>query len=679
MRNGLRKVFLLFTVVALSSAWIVARQPLPIKRVLLYKNGMAYLVRSGVLQEPVSLSFHPEDMKDILKSFTAWNPESGSLYSLGYTSGIPVAQLLSRFPFDLNDDGGGLAHFLAQIRGAPVRLSLGSTEMFGKILSLSQEQHAVDRQTLVPDHRLSILQKDGKVQTVWLSDVRSLELEDKELSEQLRTYLEVLAEGTQDTSREVTIYPVPDPGPVRVAYIEQFPVWKTGYRLELAGNDSRIQGWAQIDNPTGEAWEDVDLTLISGMPVSFIMDLYQPLYTSRTRVQVPGTQVAVPRSYEAVVKSKLKSSEEERETFRDEVGRRQTRAKMGEVLAAAEAPAELSRQRAAGFVQAEAAQIQDYYEYRFPFPVRIASRESALLPFLKKKISVESVSVFNPNSDRNHPQSGAWLQNNTGFPLEAGPITFFVEGRYAGEAVLEYVAREERRLVSYGLDQDVEVFREQSLEPETTVHLTINRGTVVFQKEQTQTTRYQLKNKARKEKTVLIEHPKRPRRELKNVEPLETTANFFRFQVKLESHQEREFPVDEIISRETRLSIMELNRRQLEVHFAGLRIPPSLRQQLDKVVFVREKLASLQGQTERLDQEIESIFRDQTRLRENLRSLGRGQEEMQLRQRYLSQMNQQEDRIEQLRRNRSDLTQQISEQESLLSSLISELSVSFDP
>ena len=589
---------------------------------------MAYLVRSGVLQEPVNLSFHPEDMKDILKSFTAWNPESGSLYSLGYTSGIPVAQLLRRFPFDLNDEGGGLAHFLAQIRGASVRLSLGSTEMFGKVFSLSQKQHAVDRQTLVLDHRLSILQKDGKVQTVWLSDVRSLELEDKELSEQLRTYLEVLAEGTQDTSREVTIYPVPEPGPVRVAYIEQFPVWKTGYRLELAGNESRIQGWAQIDNPTGEAWENVDLTLISGMPVSFVMDLYQPLYTSRARVQVPGTQVVAPRSYEAAVKSELKSSEA-REGFRDEVGRRQALSKVGGVLAAAaEAPADLPRQRAAGFVQAEAAQIQDYYEYRFPFPVRIASRESALLPFLKKKISVESVSVFNPSSDRNHPQSGAWLQNNTGFPLEAGPITFFAEGRYAGEAVLEYVSRGERRLVSYGLDQDVEVFREQSLAPENTVQLTIKRGTVVFQKEQTQTTRYQLKNKAKKEKTVLIEHPKRPRRELKNVEPLETTANFFRFQVILSSDQEREFPVDEIISRETRLSIMELDRRQLEIHFAGLRIPSSLRQQLDKVVPVREKLALLQGQAERLDQEIESIFRVQKRLRENLRSLGRGQEEM---------------------------------------------------
>ena len=397
---------------------------------------MAYLVRSGVLQKPVSLSFHPEDMKDILKSFTAWNPESGSLYSLGYTSGIPVAQLLRRFPFDLSDDGGGLAHFLAQIRGASVRLSLGSTEVFGKVLSLSQKQHAVDRQTLVLDHRLSILQKDGKVQTVWLSDVRSLELEDKELSEQLRTYLEVLAEGTQDTSREITIYPVPDPGPVRVSYIEQFPVWKTSYRLDLAGNDSRIQGWAQIDNPTGEAWENVDLTLISGMPVSFVMDLYQPLYTSRTRVQVPGAQVAAPRSYETAVKSELKSSEESREAFRDEAGRRQALAKVGGVPggvvggvpggivagvlgAVAEAPANLPRQRAAGFVQAEAAQIQDYYEYRFPFPVKIASRESALLPFLKKKISVESVSIFNPHSDRNHPQSGAWLQNNTGFPLEA--------------------------------------------------------------------------------------------------------------------------------------------------------------------------------------------------------------------------------------------------------------------
>ncbi|MDA2930817.1 hypothetical protein MYX84_12880, partial [Acidobacteria bacterium AH-259-O06] len=665
----MKKFFLFLSLSGFCWGWAAAQQQLPISRVLLYKNGMAYLVRSGAIQQPLSLSFHPEDMKDVLKTFTAWNPDSGSLYSVGYTTGVPIAQILSRFPFSLSNSGGGLAHFLGQIQGADLRLNLSSRTISGKLVAISREQHAVDQQTLVNDHLLSVFQSGGAVQTVWLSDVDSVQLTDPELNHQLETYLSILAEGNQDVTREITIYPNPQTGPINVAYIQQFPVWKTSYRVQLSGAEAWIQGWAQIDNPTGEAWNNVNLTLISGMPVSFIMDLYQPLYTSRTTLEVPGAQLAAPRRYEAAVKTRPEPSAPLEERAAKDERRFQLRAAKAAVALAAEAPLSdlLPRQEAGRFAEAKAAQIQDYFEYRFPFPVQLASRQSALLPFVKKKISLEPVSIFNPTSDKNHPLTGAWLENNTGVPLEAGPITFFVEGRYAGEAVLNYLSRDERRLVSYGVDYDIEIFTERKSQPETTVRLIIKRGTVLFEKERIQTTLYQLKNKATKEKAVLIEHPKKPGRELKNVKPLETTENFFRFRVKLSPGQELGFPVAEIVSRQTRLSVRELNRRQLEVHFAGLKIPPELRQKLEEIVAAREKIASLQKQVQSLDQEIDSIFRDQTRLRENLRALGRTEEEKQLRQRYLNQMNQQENRIEQVRRNRSNLTQQIADQEGLLS------------
>src|SRR6185436_16999473 len=102
---------------------------------------------------------------------------------------------------------------------------------------------------------------------------------------------------------EVSIYPGATPGPIRVAYLQQFPLWKTSYRVDLGKTDSRIQGWAQIDNPTGESWDNVEVSLLSGTPVSFVMNLYDPLYTNRSTVAVPGGQVAAPRQYEAAVRA----------------------------------------------------------------------------------------------------------------------------------------------------------------------------------------------------------------------------------------------------------------------------------------------------------------------------------------------------------------------------------------
>jgi hypothetical protein len=109
------------------------------------------------------------------------------------------------------------------------------------------------------------------MQTVWLSDVRTVEFVDPQLREQLNAYLDVLAAGRQDVTREVSVYPRPAPGPIQVAYLQQFPLWKTSYRVDLGATQSRVQGWAQIDNPTGEAWENVTVSLLSGAPVSFLM------------------------------------------------------------------------------------------------------------------------------------------------------------------------------------------------------------------------------------------------------------------------------------------------------------------------------------------------------------------------------------------------------------------------
>ena len=301
----MRKGIALFFALLLASEALWAQQPLGITEVLLYKNGMAYIVRSGQIAAPVSLTFHPDDMNDVLKSFTAWNPDTGALYSVGYTTGIPSSRTLSRFPFDISGAQTGLGSFLVQVKGAELRLDHSGKDIQGKLVAVQETDHTTAPQTSTKDHRLTMLLKDGSLQTLWLSDIRVVEFVDPQLREQLRSYLEVLAAGRQDVTREVSVYPVPASGPIRVAYLQQFPLWKTSYRVDLGDRGNRIQGWAQIDNPTGESWDNVKVSLLSGAPVSFVMNLYEPLYTTRSRVPVPGGQVAAPRQYESAVSASV--------------------------------------------------------------------------------------------------------------------------------------------------------------------------------------------------------------------------------------------------------------------------------------------------------------------------------------------------------------------------------------
>ncbi len=281
---------------------LIAQQPLPIRRILLYKNGMAYIVRAGEIRAALSLTFRPDEMNDVLKTFTAWNPDTSALYPVGYTTGIAADHLLQRFPFDLRSASSGLAAFLLQIKGSVLKLDLGNGKFAtGQLLAVVEEDRAVQQQTVIKDDRVTIL-NGGSVQSVWLSDVKSLELEDPALSNELKSYLQVLSEGRQDVTREVTVYPTGTAGgPVNVAYVQQFPIWKTTYRVDLDKDASRIQGWSQIDNPTGESWDNVDLTLVSGMPTSFTMNLYEPLYATRQAVSVPSSVVAAPRQYDSAL------------------------------------------------------------------------------------------------------------------------------------------------------------------------------------------------------------------------------------------------------------------------------------------------------------------------------------------------------------------------------------------
>jgi hypothetical protein len=518
---------------------------------------------------------------------------------------------------------------------------------------------------------------------VWLSDVRAVEFVDPQLRDQLRSYLEVLAAGRQDVTREVSVYPVPAPGPIQVAYLQQFPLWKTSYRIDLGAKESKVQGWAQIDNPTGEAWENVTVSLLSGAPVSFVMNLYDPLYTRRTTVAVPGGQVAAPRQYESAVRQEFANADAARGNVQGQQGQAAggrgggaggagggggRGAAPATIAAAPPPPAPLS----ATFQQADSARVEDFYEYKFPFPVRIASRQSALLPFLQKAMNIERLSIFNARNDRSNPRLGARLENNTDIPFEAGPVTFFQETRYAGEAVLDYLPRGEKALVSYGVDNDIQIGSRPQSQPETTVRLTVSKGVAVLFMESVQTTTYEIRNKGTDKKTLIIEHPRLPNRTLKGIDAFETTEGFYRFRVALNAGQSTTLPVPEVVARQTNITLSSLTRPQLTL-FAGRETPQSIREKLGQIVDMQEQIAGMQAEVQKTQATIDTLFRDQDRLRENLKALRDGAEELQLRTRYLDQLRRQEDQIDTGRARIDSVNREIAAAQSRLSDLISNL------
>jgi hypothetical protein len=304
--------------------------------------------------------------------------------------------------------------------------------------------------------------------------------------------------------------------------------------------------------------------------------------------------------------------------------------------------------------------------------VRIASRQSALLPFLQKTMNVERLSIFNARSDRGNPRLGARFENNTDIPFEAGPVTFFQETRYAGEAVLDYLPRGEKSLVSYGVDNDIQISSRSQSQPETTARVTVSKGIAVLFLEAVVTTTYEIRNKGLDKKTLIVEHPRVGNRTLKGIEPFESTDGFHRFRVALNSGQATTLSVPEVLARQTSIQLTSLTRPQL-IQF-GRETPQAIREKLGQIVDTQEQIARMRSDVQSTQNTIDTLYRDQDRLRENLKALRDGAEEQQLRTRYLDQLKKQEDQIDAGRTHIESVNKELTTAESKLGDLISNLS-----
>lgn len=689
-----------------------AQQPFPIRQISLYKNGMAHIVRSGELNRPTSIPFHREDMNDVLKSFAAWNPQTGSLYPTGYTAGTPIEDVLSRLPYQLEDRGSGLVQLLDQLRGAPVTLQKGSSRKSGRLVSVSP-QKLVQESGKAEEYRVTILAGSNQLFSYRLSEIDALTIDDPRVSTDLETYLETLHQNAAGVVAQVTIYPIPEPGPIRIAYVQEFPVWKSSYRLNLSDEEkATIQGWAQIDNPTGESWNSIDLTLISGDPASFVTDLYLPRYVERPEIPLPESGSVAPRRHEAALEEgfagrtpnsvagtvtdstgaaipgvevtvrnlvtgleqyAMTDNEGRFEVTHLRPGNLQVTASMtgfrtytartkllpgasvrmnivleiGDIaeLITVGGPGQEGETEGFQVVAAETGRVRDLWTHHFPFPVTLSPQQSARIPYLNEEITVQPVTLVNRWENRGY--LALELQNDTKIPLGAGPITLFQSGRYAGEAMIDFINRKERRLISYGVDHEVQVSAESENSPERVARVRIFAGVMTFQKETIQTTTYQIKSRAEVGKPILIEHPKRSS-ELLGIEPDEVTPHLYRFRVELAAGQELRIPVKEVLHRETRVDVGELSTRSLELQLAGRRFPEEVLSKLREIFALQASLDQLRSEKERLQENVKSISEDQQRIRENLKALGQSTEERSLRQLYLKDMTQQETELKKL-------------------------------
>jgi hypothetical protein len=647
---------------------------LPVKRVVLYKNGVGYFEHSARVRgnQDLAIDFTTSQLNDVLKSLTAVDLGDGHISGVRYNSIAPLDERLKalRLPF-----GEQLSRvdFLAALRGAQVEVHSGSENVVGRLLSVEKEKRFNDKGDSYEVTEFSIITDGGDMRNFELGPSTSVRLVERDLSDEVGKYLNLIGSSRARDLRRMTISATgTGDREIFVSYISEVPVWKSTYRIILSEKPNEkplLQGWAIVDNTVGEDWRDIQLSLIAGAPQSFIQDISRPLYTRRPVVPLPQAAMLTPQTQEASMSAPVSGVAETVDVSAESSltldsnpaaihgggvggGMLRAQASNGNLKQwVAQSPFDaVAKQQA----EAEAQDLGDYFEYNLTQKITIGKNQSALVPILQSRIDAEKVTIWNENT--REIRRALWITNSSSLTLDSGTFNILESDTFAGEGLIETVHPAERRLISYAADPALRVTMEQqsSEKPITRIHIV--KGLMYLTREQNDSRKYTLHNADTASRDVVIEHPARENWKLaEGPKPEETSASYLRFRVGVPAGQTANLQIAEYHPESSELALTNLDDKQVAFITQQRQITPAMQEAFRRVLDQKNKVDVLGTQIKTRQHEVETITKDQARLRENMKALKGSAEEKALLQRYTHQLDAQEDRLNTLNKEISDL------------------------
>lgn len=625
---------------------------IPVTSVVLFKHGVGYFERHGTItgEAAVELSFRASEMNDVLKSLTVLDRDGGGVSSISYESTQSLSKQLEDFAIHI-PEGRAMSGLLSQLVGtrAVVHRADGLSE--GVIAGVEPFTRREGEST-VESHRLSLWVDGLALESHDLLDVRRIELSDPGLRKDLQHLLDILISAKKKDLKRLTIFSRGEgERALTVSYVIETPVWKTSYRVLLYGESTAIQGWAIVDNTQDEDWTEISLTLVAGLPISFVHDLYSPRYKRRPVVVVEEEAAYAPPVLE--------------HGFAPGAGG-------GPPPAPGAPPAPAPRRAAASAmrggpppppppqaVSTRTQEVGDLLHYTIDNPVTVRRQQSALVPILHREFQGKRIAIYNPDVREKNPMSALLFKNSTGLTLEGGPLTVIEQGAYLGEAMLDTIKADEQRVIPFSVELGCQVQIDHRSEL-TNVHRTqIVNGKLYLRRYRLSRRIYVIANKTDRVIDLFLDHRFTRGYELVDTpKPVEKTDSFLRFRFDVAAQQTLEFVVTEKGEERETTAINSADLDTYAVWLSHGYIDAATHAVLAEIAALAAEIGALHRQLEGHERAIAEIFENQGRLRENLKALGSGADEKRLRERYVAELGAEEDRLAVLRQAIVDLGEQ---------------------
>jgi hypothetical protein len=607
---------------------------LPITRVVLYTSGVGYFQRDGEVndQATVALHFSADQVNDLLKSLIVQDRAGGKFNLIEYDNRNPIDRTLKTFALDLTGDPS-LGKLLTQARGERIQITLpqenAGNPLEGLIVGVEQKKEPAGKDQVIEIEQLNLLTDKGIISRP-LARVERIEFAKPALRKDFRKALEVLATGRDRQKKTVALsFGGAGKRPVSVGYLVSSPVWKTSYRLSIDDGKVALQGWAIVENTTDDDWIGVRVGLVEGRPISFRMELYEPLFVPRPLVQLERFAGLVPQVHEGELASPLPPAAPS--PLRDQAKAAKNGfggfgAKEAESLEALGRAGGRRIDITKGAVAAAPVEAGESFRYEIKEPVSLARQKSALLPILNQTVEAQRVSIYNHGVQAKYAMRGLSLKNSSSLHLMQGPVTVLEESSYAGDALLPNIQPGEERLLSYAIDLGVEVAPTtdpKKPETEELVSVNISRGILHATYKQRQTQIYNITNRNEQARDIIIEHLKQAGWHVvptKNEKAPKETRDVYRFAVSVPAHKSASLDVVQEKKRLDQVVLTNSPDDTLRVLISRTS-QESIKKALGQAIALKAAWADTQRAITREREAVATIEKNQARLRENLKIL----------------------------------------------------------
>ncbi|WP_395711363.1 DUF4139 domain-containing protein [Reyranella sp.] len=640
---------------------LATAQDLALKRVMLSSGGLGYFEYEATVEGDATLKLTVglQQVDDVLKSLVVYD-DKGGVGGLSLPGREPLAQAFKDLPFD-QESLGSPAELLSTLKGAVVTVG-GGRSMTGRIVSVQQETAALgDGKATTTRTRVTLLTDRGLQQFI-LEDAENLQFADAALRDKVGQALLAIQTNRAKEARTLDLAMRGEGRrTVRVAYIVEVPVWKASYRLTLGADPaaprSGLQGWATVENMSGQDWKNVELTLVSGRPVAFRQALYNAYYVARPEVPIEVAGKLMPGVDRGGVNANnyQRYKEAPPPPPAPATAPMQNRRAQAETTAGGRAaPADM----AAGADQVEATDAATQVVFKFPRAVTVDNGRTLSIPIIDRQVPAMRLALYQAETAARNPLAAVRLTNDGDTGLPPGIITLYERDKagtvaYVGDARLSVFPIGETRLLAYALDEKIVVERDTA-QTDRLATGTIARGALQIARVARQTMTYRVKGPAKEPRQLIVVQRRLPGWTLVKPEPkgVELSEGNYRIPFQLPGGEQTQ--VFEVVQEQTQhqeLRLIDASADQIRVYVDAREFDAKTREALARVLQLQANVADAHRRLTQTDQERQQIVQEQSRLRDNLARVPANSD---LQRRYLATLDKQETELEAIAKRRAD-------------------------